>query len=135
MSIYSQNMLPIFILFSENRKLKEKVTELKRQNSQIEIEYKEKLDKSNESIDQMKDEIDFLVNINQQFGMENDQLTKDLDRFRKYRIPELSQSTISSISARSSPDDSDTEFENTLKRSKVIKTKPIKIAKTNKRKN
>ncbi|RHZ77333.1 hypothetical protein Glove_181g21 [Diversispora epigaea] len=82
-------------LKTENRKLKEEIAELKRQNSQMEIDFEEKLEKSQENINQMKEEIDFLANINQQFGAENDQLIKNLDRFRKYRIPE-------SISVRSS---------------------------------
>ncbi|RHZ67076.1 hypothetical protein Glove_303g19 [Diversispora epigaea] len=56
-------------------------------------------------VDKLKtEEIDFLANINQQFGAENDQLIKNLDRFRKYRILE-------SISVRSSPGDSGTESE------------------------
>ncbi|RHZ90063.1 hypothetical protein Glove_8g103 [Diversispora epigaea] len=82
-------------LKTENRKLKEEIAKLKRQNSQMEIDFEEKLEKSQENINQMKEEIDFLANINQQFGAENDQLIKNLDRFRKYRIPE-------SISVRSS---------------------------------
>ncbi|RHZ71563.1 hypothetical protein Glove_256g45 [Diversispora epigaea] len=86
----------------------------------------EKLEKSQENINQMKDEIDFLANINQQFGAENDQLIKNLDRFRKYRIPE-------SISVRSSPGDSGTESEIIpSKRPKGRKLKSKKIAKTNK---
>ena len=134
MSIYSQNSLPIFILFSENRKLREEIAELKRQSSQMEIDYEEKLEKTQKNMEQMKEEIKFLANINQQFGTENDQLTKDLDRFRKYRVPELSQLTISSISARSSPGDSDTEF-NIIKRPKSRKSKPIKTARTYKGKS
>ncbi|RHZ86259.1 hypothetical protein Glove_53g1 [Diversispora epigaea] len=55
-------------LKTENRKLKEEIAELKRQNSQIEIDFEEKLEKSQENINQMKEEIDFLANINQQFG-------------------------------------------------------------------
>ena len=125
MSSVSQNMLPDFISFSENRKLREEIAELKRQNSQMEIDYEEKLEKSQENINQMKDEIDFLANINQQFGAENDQLIKDLDRFRKYRVPE-------SISARSSPGDSGTELEIISKRPKGRKLKSRKIARTNK---
>ncbi|RHZ60410.1 hypothetical protein Glove_353g42 [Diversispora epigaea] len=74
----------------------------------------------------MKEEIDFLANINQQFGTENDQLIKNLDQFRKYRIPK-------SISVRSSPGDSGTEFEIiSSKRPKGRKLKSKKIAKTNK---
>ncbi|RHZ48516.1 hypothetical protein Glove_547g6 [Diversispora epigaea] len=68
MSSVSQNMLLDFISFLENRKLKEEITELKRQNSQMEIDFEEKLEKSQENINQMKEEIDFLANINQQFG-------------------------------------------------------------------
>ncbi|RHZ77841.1 hypothetical protein Glove_171g3 [Diversispora epigaea] len=79
-------MLPDFISFSENQKLKKEITELKRQNSQMEIDFEEKLEKSQENINQMKEEIDFLANINQQFGVENDQLIKNLDRFQKYRV-------------------------------------------------
>ncbi|RHZ70481.1 hypothetical protein Glove_271g89 [Diversispora epigaea] len=60
-------MLPDFISFSENRKLKKEIAELKRQNSQIEIDFEEKLEKSQENINQIKDEINFLANINQQF--------------------------------------------------------------------
>ncbi|RHZ89861.1 hypothetical protein Glove_9g46 [Diversispora epigaea] len=119
-------MLPDFISFSENRKLKEEIAELKRQNSQMEIDFEEKLEKSQENINQMKEEIDFLANINQQFSVENDQLIKNLDRFRKYRIPE-------SISVRSSPGDSGTESEIIpSKRPKGRKLKSKKIAKTNK---
>ncbi|RHZ84980.1 hypothetical protein Glove_74g352 [Diversispora epigaea] len=119
-------MLPDFISFSENRKLKEEIAELKRQNSQMEIDFEEKLEKSQENINQMKEEIDFLANINQQFGAENDQLIKNLDRFRKYRIPE-------SISVRSSPGDSGTESEIIpSKRPKGRKLKSKKIAKINK---
>ncbi|RHZ82414.1 hypothetical protein Glove_109g399 [Diversispora epigaea] len=104
----------------------EEIAELKRQNSQMEIDFEEKLEKSQENINQMKEEIDFLANINQQFGAENDQLIKNLDRFRKYRIPE-------SISVRSSPGDSDTESEIIpSKRPKGRKLKSKKIAKTNK---
>jgi len=126
MGSVSQNMLPDFISFSENRKLKEEIAELKRQNSQMEIDFEEKLEKSQENIDQMKEEIDFLANINQQFGAENDQLIKNLDRFRKYRIPE-------SVSVRSSPGDSGTEPEIIpSKRPKGRKLKSKKIAKTNK---
>ncbi|RHZ87614.1 hypothetical protein Glove_33g62 [Diversispora epigaea] len=122
----SQNMLPDFISFSENRKLKEEIAELKRQNSQMKINFEEKLEKSQENINQMKEEIDFLANINQQFGAENDQLIKNLDRFQKYRIPE-------SISVRSSPGDSGTESEIIpSKRPKGRKLKSKKIAKTNK---
>ncbi|RHZ57426.1 hypothetical protein Glove_388g5 [Diversispora epigaea] len=55
-------------LKTENRKLKEEIAELKRQNSQMEIDFEEKLEKSQENINQMKEEIDFLANINQQFG-------------------------------------------------------------------
>ncbi len=74
----------------------------------------------------MKEEIGFLANINQQFGAENDQLVKNLERFRKYRIPE-------SISVRSSPGDSGTESEIIpSKRPKGRKLKSKKIAKTNK---
>ncbi|RHZ73790.1 hypothetical protein Glove_229g42 [Diversispora epigaea] len=62
----------------------------------MEIDFEEKLEKSQENINQMKKEIDFLANINQQFSAENNQLIKNLDRFRKYRILE-------SISVRSSP--------------------------------
>ncbi|RHZ86391.1 hypothetical protein Glove_51g44 [Diversispora epigaea] len=113
-------------LKTENRKLKEEIAELKRQNSQMEIDFEEKLEKSQENINQMKEEIDFLANINQQFGAENDQLIKNLDRFRKYRIPE-------SISVRSSPGDSGTESEIIpSKRPKGRKLKSKKIAKTNK---
>ena len=126
MGSVSQNMLPDFISFSENRKLKEEIAELKRQNSQMEIDFEDKLEKSQENIDQMKEEIDFLANINQQFGAENDQLIKNLDRFRKYRIPE-------SVSVRSSPGDSGTEPEIIpSKRPKGRKLKSKKIAKTNK---
>jgi len=64
MGSVSQNMLPDFISFSENRKLKEEIAKLKRQNSQMEIDFEEKLEKSQENIDQMKEEIDFLANIN-----------------------------------------------------------------------
>ncbi|RHZ61001.1 hypothetical protein Glove_350g129 [Diversispora epigaea] len=67
MSSVSQNMLPDFISFSENRKLKEEIAKLKRQNSQMEIDFEKKLEKSQENINQMKEEIDFLANINQQF--------------------------------------------------------------------
>ncbi|RHZ71178.1 hypothetical protein Glove_261g61 [Diversispora epigaea] len=113
-------------LKTENRKLKEEIAELKRQNSQMEIDFEEKLEKSQENINQMKEEIDFLANINQQFGAENDQLIKNLDRFRKYRIPE-------SISVRSSPGDFGTESEIIpSKRLKGRKLKSKKIAKTNK---
>ncbi|RHZ86282.1 hypothetical protein Glove_52g153 [Diversispora epigaea] len=113
-------------LKTENQKLKKEIAELKRQNSQMEIDFEEKLEKSQENINQMKDEIDFLANINQQFGAENDQLIKNLDRFRKYRIPE-------SISIRSSPGDSGTESEIIpSKRPKGRKLKSKKIAKTNK---
>ncbi|RHZ80507.1 hypothetical protein Glove_134g232 [Diversispora epigaea] len=113
MSFVSQNMLPDFISFSENQKLKKEIAELKKQNSQMEIDFEEKLEKSQKNINQMKEEIDFLANINQQFGAENNQLIKNLDRFRKYRIPE-------SISVRSSSSDS----------GRKLKSK--KIAKTNK---
>ncbi|RHZ81873.1 hypothetical protein Glove_117g144 [Diversispora epigaea] len=113
-------------LKTENQKLKKEIAELKRQNSQMEIDFEEKLEKSQENINQMKEEIDFLANINQQFGAENDQLIKNLDRFRKYRIPE-------SISVRSSPGDSGTESEIIpSKRPKGRKLKSKKIAKTNK---
>ncbi|RHZ60875.1 hypothetical protein Glove_350g86 [Diversispora epigaea] len=113
-------------LKTENQKLKKEIAELKRQNTQMEIDFEEKLEKSQENINQMKDEIDFLTNINQQFGAENDQLIKNLNRFRKYRIPE-------SISVRSSPGDSGTESEIIpLKRPKGRKLKSKKIAKTNK---
>ncbi|RHZ89177.1 hypothetical protein Glove_18g22 [Diversispora epigaea] len=79
-----------------------------------------------EIVDKLKTEIDFLANINQQFGVENDQLIKNLDRFRKYRIPE-------SISVRSSPGNSSTEPEIIpSKRPKGRKLKSKKIAKTNK---
>ncbi|RHZ75279.1 hypothetical protein Glove_216g172 [Diversispora epigaea] len=71
----------------------------------------------------MKEEIDFLANINQQFSAENDQLIKNLDRFRKYRIPE----------SISSPGDSGTESEIIpSKRPKGRKLKSKKIAKINK---
>ncbi|RHZ57878.1 hypothetical protein Glove_382g52 [Diversispora epigaea] len=113
-------------LKTENQKLKKEIAELKRQNSQMEIDFEEKLEKSQENINQMKEEIDFLANINQQFGAENDQLIKNLDRFRKYRIPE-------SISVRSSPGDSGTESEIIpSKHPKRRKLKSKKIAKTNK---
>ncbi|RHZ84848.1 hypothetical protein Glove_74g81 [Diversispora epigaea] len=113
-------------LKTENRKLKEEIAELKRQNSQMEIDFEEKLEKSQENINQMKEEIDFLANINQQFDAENDQLIKNLDQFRKYRIPE-------SISVRSSPRDSGTESEIIpSKRPKGRKLKSKKITKTNK---
>ncbi|RHZ88879.1 hypothetical protein Glove_21g308 [Diversispora epigaea] len=65
-------------LKTENQKLKKEIAELKRQNSQMEIDFEEKLEKSQENINQMKEEIDFLANINQQFGAENDQLIKNL---------------------------------------------------------
>ncbi|RHZ62867.1 hypothetical protein Glove_334g23 [Diversispora epigaea] len=106
----------------------EEIAELKRQNSQMEIDFEEKLEKSQENINQMKEEIDFLANINQQFDAENDQLIKNLNRFRKYRIPE-------SISVRSSPGDSGTESE--IIPSKCLKGRKLKskkIAKTNKEK-
>ncbi|RHZ58313.1 hypothetical protein Glove_374g68 [Diversispora epigaea] len=110
-------------LKTENQKLKKEIAELKRQNSQMEIDFEEKLEKSQENINQMKEEIDFLANINQQFGAENDQLIKNLDRFRKYRISE-------SISVRFSPG---TESEIIpSKRPKGRKLKSKKIAKTNK---
>ncbi|RHZ88140.1 hypothetical protein Glove_26g4 [Diversispora epigaea] len=113
-------------LKTENRKLKEEIAKLKRQNSQMEIDFEEKLEKSQENINQMKEEIDFLANINQQFGAENDQPIKNLDRFRKYQIPE-------SISVRSSPGDSGIESEIIpSKRPKGRKLKSKKIAKTNK---
>ncbi|RHZ83091.1 hypothetical protein Glove_99g204 [Diversispora epigaea] len=113
-------------LKTENQKLKKEIAELKRQNSQMEIDFEEKLEKSQENINQMKEEIDFLTNINQQFGVENDQLIKNLDRFRKYQIPE-------SILVRSSPGDSGTESEIIFsKRPKGQKLKFKKIAKTNK---
>ncbi|RHZ48841.1 hypothetical protein Glove_541g84 [Diversispora epigaea] len=88
----------------------------------------QKLEKNQENINQMKEEIDFLANINQQFGAENDQLIKNLDRFRKYRIPE-------SISVKSSPSDSGTKSKIIpSKRPKGRKLKSKKIAKTNKEK-
>ncbi|RHZ79353.1 hypothetical protein Glove_149g70 [Diversispora epigaea] len=71
-------------LKTENQKLKKEIAKLKRQNSQMEIDFEEKLEKSQKNINQMKEEIDFLANINQQFE---------------------------SISVRSSPGDSDTELE------------------------
>ncbi|RHZ76896.1 hypothetical protein Glove_187g46 [Diversispora epigaea] len=72
----------------------------------MEIDFKEKLEKSQENINQMKEEIDFLTNINQQFE---------------------------SISVRSSPGDSGTESEIIpSKRPKGRKLKSKKIAKTNK---
>ncbi|RHZ78251.1 hypothetical protein Glove_166g172 [Diversispora epigaea] len=104
--LFLQNMLPDFISFSENRKLKEKIAELKKQNSQMEIDFEEKLEKIQENINQIKDEIDFLANINQQFK---------------------------SISVRSSPGDSDTELEIIpSKRPKGRKLKSKKIIRTNK---
>ncbi|RHZ88107.1 hypothetical protein Glove_26g55 [Diversispora epigaea] len=45
----------------------EEIAKLKRQNSQMEIDFEEKLEKSQENINQMKDKINFLANINQQF--------------------------------------------------------------------
>jgi hypothetical protein len=135
MSIFSLNILPNFILFSENRKLREEIAELKRQSSQMEIDFEKKLEEKQENIEQMNSEIEFLANVNQQFGIENDQLTKNLDRFLKYRVPELSQSTISSISTRSSPCDSDAESEIIAKRPKSRKVKQRKIARTNKGKS
>ncbi|RHZ44930.1 hypothetical protein Glove_707g80 [Diversispora epigaea] len=105
-------------LKTENQKLKKEIVKLKRQNSQMEINFEEKLEKK----------IDFLANINQQFGAENDQLIKNLDRFRKYQISE-------SISIRSSPGDSGTESE--IIPSKCLKGRKLKskkIAKTNKEK-
>ncbi|RHZ80576.1 hypothetical protein Glove_134g167 [Diversispora epigaea] len=54
-------------LKTENQKLKKEIVKFKRQNSQMEIDFEEKLEKSQENINQMKEEIDFLVNINQQF--------------------------------------------------------------------
>ncbi|RHZ78780.1 hypothetical protein Glove_156g64 [Diversispora epigaea] len=125
-TVHFSKKLENFISFSENRKLKEEIAELKRQNFQMEIDFEEKLEKSQENINQIKEEIDFLANINQQFGTENDQLIKNLDRFRKYRIPE-------SISVRSSSGDSGTESEIiSSKRPKGRKLKSKKIAKTNK---
>ncbi|RHZ53559.1 hypothetical protein Glove_441g44 [Diversispora epigaea] len=113
-------------LKTENQKLKKEIAKLKRQNSQMEIDFEEKLEKSQENINQMKEKIDFLANINQQFGAENNQLIKNLDRFQKYRIPEF-------ISVRSSPDDSGTKSEIIpLKRPKGQKLKSKKIVKTNK---
>ncbi|RHZ78521.1 hypothetical protein Glove_162g84 [Diversispora epigaea] len=113
-------------LKTKNQKLKKEIAKLKRQNSQMEIDFKEKLEKSQKNINQMKEEIDFLANINQQFGAENDQLIKNLDRFRKYQIPE-------SISVRSSPGNSGTESEIIpSKHPKGRKLKSKKIAKTNK---
>ena len=132
MSIFSLNILLNFILFSENRKLREEIAELKRQSSQMEIDFEKKLE---ENIERMNSEIEFLANVNQQFCTENDQLTKNLNRFLNYRVPELSQSTISSISARSSPCDSDAEIEIITKRPKSRKAKQRKIAKTNKGKS
>ncbi|RHZ87210.1 hypothetical protein Glove_39g4 [Diversispora epigaea] len=123
-----ENIIPETVdkLKTENRKLKEEIAELKRQNSQMKIDFEEKLEKSQENINQMKEEIDFLTNINQQFGAENDQLIKNLDRFQKYRI-------LKSISVRSSPGDSGTESEIIpSKRPKGQKLKSKKIAKTNK---
>ncbi|RHZ89047.1 hypothetical protein Glove_19g342 [Diversispora epigaea] len=115
-------------LKTENQKLKKEIAKLKRQNSQMEIDFEEKLEKSQENINQMKEEIDFLANINQQFSAENDQLIKNLDRFRKYRIPEF-------ISVRSSSGNSDTEPEIIpSKRPKGRKLKSKKIVKTNKEK-
>ncbi|RHZ87226.1 hypothetical protein Glove_38g13 [Diversispora epigaea] len=67
MSSVSQNMLLDFISFSENQKLKKEIVELKRQNSQMKIDFEKKLEKSQENINQIKEEIDFLANINQQF--------------------------------------------------------------------
>ncbi|RHZ66315.1 hypothetical protein Glove_308g18 [Diversispora epigaea] len=72
----------------------------------MEIDFEEKLEKSQENINQMKEEIDFLANINQQFE---------------------------SILVRSSPGDSGTESEIIpSKRPKGRKLKSKKIAKTNK---
>ncbi|RHZ78504.1 hypothetical protein Glove_162g99 [Diversispora epigaea] len=129
-SYKEQTSAPQTVHFSEelekNQKLKKEIAELKRQNSQMEIDFEEKLEKSQENINQMKEEIDFLTNINQQFGAENDQLIKNLDQFRKYRIPE-------SISVRSSPGDSGTEPEIIpSKRPKGRKLKSKKITKINK---
>ncbi|RHZ47681.1 hypothetical protein Glove_574g30 [Diversispora epigaea] len=76
-------------LKTENRKLKEEIAKLKRQNSQMEIDFEEKLEKSQENINQMKEEIDFLANINQQFGAENDQLIKNLDDFENIEFRNL----------------------------------------------
>ncbi|RHZ78391.1 hypothetical protein Glove_165g48 [Diversispora epigaea] len=123
-----ENTIPETVdeLKTENQKLKKEIAELKRQNSQMEIDFEEKLEKSQENINQMKKEINFLANINQQFGAENDQLIKNLDRFRKYQIPE-------SISVRSSPGDSGTESEIIpSKRPKGRKLKSKKIVKINK---
>ncbi|RHZ75938.1 hypothetical protein Glove_208g85 [Diversispora epigaea] len=49
-------------LKTENQKLKKEIAEFKRQNSQMEIDFEEKLEKSQENINQMKEEIDFLAN-------------------------------------------------------------------------
>ncbi|RHZ72297.1 hypothetical protein Glove_243g84 [Diversispora epigaea] len=71
-----------------------------------EIDFEEKLEKSQENINQMKEEIDFLANINQQFE---------------------------SILVRSNPGDSGTELEIIpSKRPKGRKLKSKKIARTNK---
>ncbi|RHZ90064.1 hypothetical protein Glove_8g104 [Diversispora epigaea] len=118
----------------------------------MEIDFEEKLEKSQENINQMKEEIDFLANINQQFGAENDQLIKNLDRFRKYRIPESisiyaksilyievkkvpSYVYLQSKNKSGCPGDSGTESEIIpSKRPKGRKLKSKKIVKTNKRK-
>ncbi|RHZ76503.1 hypothetical protein Glove_196g85 [Diversispora epigaea] len=70
-SYKEQTSAPQTVHFSEELEstiLETEIAKLKRQNSQMEIDFEEKLEKSQENINQMKEKIDFLTNINQQFG-------------------------------------------------------------------
>ncbi len=101
------NAFPDLFLVLENVKLRKLVSDLKKENA----EKNKKIEELKEVIVNDKEEIAFLANINEQFHNENQKLIKQLDRFSKYRVPLASQSTIGTITRKSSPGDSDTDME------------------------
>ncbi|RHZ77778.1 hypothetical protein Glove_173g65 [Diversispora epigaea] len=113
-------------LKTENQKLKKEITKLKRQNSQMEIDFEEKLEKSQENINQMNIwDLRFGISIkntnyNLGFGIWD------------FGIWDFGI-WILNLGGRSSPGDSGTESEIIpSKRPKGRKLKSKKIAKTNK---
>jgi hypothetical protein len=81
----------LFFILTENQKLQEELTKLRKQNSQL--EKKIEAESSYSEIKRLQEEIGVLVAINNVLGNESDELRKKLSGYEKFNLPSLSQDT------------------------------------------